>query len=553
MALGISERMIQRAFGAQDLSPIYNTISAANQRIAAEERARRIEAEKRYYTELADINKQKVGVRESDIAEVTQNYNNWSKIEKQLSSDPSLITKNPKRYGELKNEANTLYSKMLTTIQGSKEFAKLEQDIYRKIVDPNNIDDWDEGAQDNFKKNVMSRSLSEIRMNNLDDISLYRRKDVDGNKFYNALPSAISTIAKFEPQVDDETYTPKAGVKKVIKYKGLIPSLDVARNTVELELNANIPQRQVPLFAKQELDKAIESGDYNATIEEFSKVYSDNQKKLGLPEVPKDMFDESLPPRAKFINYMAAKQFVSNYANPSSEAKYEKDPIAFADYQRNQMISAQIAKEQRAAARKGAEGTQQGFVSIAPMFKQAAAGGESGVAAMRSTANSFNSIGFAEQMFPFTAAELHQDKEGYNIGAEIVLSETDKAIRKNAKINNPRSEEGTRQVNDLAAAMNKANKSRGFYDTDITPASLISGRVMVMTSKDKDGNNVNVYLNVAGPSSSKFIDRKLMPTQMSAKEKRQSVGGALLSGEQSSPAGFTYVIDDNGDVQIIEE
>lgn len=555
MALGISERMIQRAFGAQDLSPIYNTISAANQRIAAEERARRIEAEKRYYTELADINKQKVGIREADIPEVTSAYNEWSSIEKQLSSNPSLITKNPEKYGELKSKSNNLYSKMLTTIQGSKEFANFEKETYRKIVDPNNIDDWDEAAASLFKTDVISKPLSAIRANNLDDVARYRRKDVDGSKFYNSLPSAMSSVAKYEPEVPDETYTPKAGISKVFKYKNLLPSLDVARNAVELELNANIPQRQVPTFAKQELDKAIGSGDYQATIQQFNKVYSENQKKLGLPEVPADIFDEKLPPRARFINYVAAKQFVSNYANPTFKSEFVKDPFAFGEYQSNKAINAQIARENRAASRFAARLGQQGggVVSIAPLFKKAATGGETGVAAMLETSNAFNTIGFAEQMFPFTAAQLHQGKEGYSIGTEIVSTETDKAIRKNSVINNPQSEEGKEQAKKLADAINKSNKTRGFFDTDVTPAALLSGRVMVMTSKDKDGNNVNLYLNVAGPSSTRFIDRKLGPTQMSAKEKRQSVGGALLSTGAASPSGFSYVIDENGDVQIINE
>jgi hypothetical protein len=40
---------------------------------------------------------------------------------------------------------------------------------------------------------------------------------------------------------------------------------------------------------------------------------------------------------------------------------------------------------------------------------------------------------------------------------------------------------------------------------------------------------------------------------MSAKEKRQSVGGSISSGQTLTPSGFSYVIDENGDVQIINE
>jgi hypothetical protein len=290
MALGISERMIQRAFGAQDLSPIYNTLSAANQRIAAEDRARKVEAEKRYYTELADINKQKVGAREADIPDITKDYNQWSAIEKQLSSNPSLITRNPEQYGKLKSESNTLYSKMLTNIQGSKEFAQYEKDTYRKIVDPNNIDDWDDSAQKNFKEFVMSSPLSLIRADGLDDMSIYRRRDVDGSKFYTGLQSALPAIATYGPEIDDTTYTPRGGVKKVIKYKGLIPSLRVARDAVEFEVN-QVGERLAPVLAKQELDKAIESKDYDNVLAEFAEVYPQLQKQFNLPDVPSNIFD----------------------------------------------------------------------------------------------------------------------------------------------------------------------------------------------------------------------------------------------------------------------
>jgi hypothetical protein len=550
MALGISERMIQRAFGAQDLSPIYNTLSAANQRIAAEDRARKIEAEKRYYTELADINKQKIGIREADIGDVTKDYNQWSAIEKQLSSNPSLITRNPEQYGRLKNEANTLYSKMLSNIQGSKEFAKEERSTYQKMVDPNNLDDWDDGAGDRFKADVLGKPISYIRQNNTDNMSSYYRKTVDGGKFYTGLQSALPAIAKYEPEIDDTTYPPRGGVKKVIKYKGLIPSLDVARNAVEFEVN-QVGERLAPVLAKQELDKAIESKDYDNVIAAFSESYPKLQKQFNLPDVPSNIFDEALPAKAKFINYMAAKSLLSNYSNPQKTEDYKTDPIASLDYKIQLQEEAAKRKEARVAAKTVAP--QGGVVSIAPLFKSAAAGGQAGVNAMREASNSFNSIGFSEQIFPFTAAQAYQNAEGYNIGTEIVSTDTDRAIRNNSIIRDVNSAEGKEQAKNLAAAMNKVNKSRGFFDTDITPQSLTSGRVMVMTVKDKDNNSVNTYLNVAGPNSPKFIDRKLGPTQMSAKEKRQSVGGSISSGQTLTPSGFSYVIDENGDVQIINE
>jgi hypothetical protein len=548
MALGISERMIQRAFGAQDLSPIYNTLSAANQRIAAEDRARKIEAEKRYYTELADINKQKIGSRTADIEDITKDYNRWSAIGKQLSSNPLLITRNPEQYGKLKSESDALYSKMLTNIQDSKEFAQYERTTYQKMVDPNNLDDWDEGAADRFKADVLGKPISYIRQNNTDNMSSYYRKTVDGGKFYQSLPNALSAISKYDPEIIDETSKTVDGVTKVFQYKNLIPSVDVARNAVEIELNATIPQSQINKFAKQELDKAIESKDYDKTIVDFTKLYNDNQKKFKLPALPDGMFDESLPPKAKLINLLAAKQFISSYANPNFKRGDIVDKVAFADSQRAKSVADQIAKEGRAAAKGASKPTSEVF-SIAPLFRMTAATGQSGVDGMENASSQFNSIGFDYKLYPFTASEAYQNIGSYSIGSELAMG--DKNIKNYAKIKDPRSEEGRKAAENLAAAVNRSNKENGFFETDVTPQSLTSGRVMVMTIKDKENKNVNVYLNTTGPNSAKYVDVKIKPPQMSARQKRESIGAAITP--TSSVGGYSYVIDENGDVKITYE
>ena len=525
MALGISERMIQRAFGAQDLSPIYNTLSAANQRIAAEDRARKVEAEKRYYTELADINKQKVGAREADIPDITKDYNQWSAIEKQLSSNPSLITRNPEQYGKLKSESNTLYSKMLTNIQGSKEFAQYEKDTYRKIVDPNNIDDWDDSAQKNFKEFVLSKPLSLIRQDGLDDMSIYRSKYVDGSNFYKSLPGAFALISKYEPDIVDEASKPVNFVTKVFQYKNLIPSVDVARNAVLLQLDsAGISDSQMPKFAKQEFDKIK---DYDNTIIEFNKIYNDNQKKFKLPPLPEGMFDESLPPKAKLIDYLAAKQFILNYTNPTFKTEDKFDKVAFADSQRAKSEAAAIRREDRAFDRLD-KAIGAGPVKISPLFEQASKGGEIGVSAMRETSNQFNSIGAADKMFPFTALEVHRNKEGYDIGSELASKDADRIISKKFSVKNPNTEQGKQQLNELSAAINEANKSRGFLDSDITPEALKSGRVMILRTTDAAKNPINIYLNVNGKKSRSYTDAYIAPPQRSAKETRQNIGAMIM-------------------------
>jgi len=74
MAQAISERLLQRALGPIDLSYAYQKIDAVSRQLAAEDRAVKKEAAKQYYTDLASMNKEQVGVRAADVPEVSEMY-----------------------------------------------------------------------------------------------------------------------------------------------------------------------------------------------------------------------------------------------------------------------------------------------------------------------------------------------------------------------------------------------------------------------------------------------------------------------------------------------
>ena len=88
----------------------------------------------RYYTDMATMNKDKVGVRAIDTPEISKLYSEWSNIGKKISSNPRLITKNPEEYGRLKSEQDALESKLLTNIRASKELGKQEVRIWRTCL-----------------------------------------------------------------------------------------------------------------------------------------------------------------------------------------------------------------------------------------------------------------------------------------------------------------------------------------------------------------------------------------------------------------------------------
>lgn len=314
MPSGISERLIQRALGPIDFSYAYQKIDNAAKQFAAEDKARKQSALKDYYTDLAAMNKDKAGLRSVDVPEVSGLYNEWSTIEKQLATNPNLISKNPELYGQLKNKSEETYSKLLTTIRGSKELGKQEQEEFKTMANPEKMDFYRDGAPAEYRKNVIERPWSQVVKDGTNDITKYYETKIDGSKFYGDLGQRIESQATQKHKIADQTFKGVAGEKRYMEFDKM-PMLGEAQVVVADNLNAKLGKK-ADKFAVQQLEDAMATGDYQATKKKYEAFYDDTnpngwKKYFDKKPVYVPLFQDGKPNKELFINYVTAKEFTS--------------------------------------------------------------------------------------------------------------------------------------------------------------------------------------------------------------------------------------------------
>lgn len=311
MPLGISESIIRRAYGPIDLSQAYNKIESFQRLLAAEERAKRQEAQKKYYTDLAAMEKEKAGVRSIDIPEVSKIYKEWSDTEKQLASNPNLINRNPEIYGQLKNKSNQLYSTLVTTIRGSKELAKQEVSDFREMANPQKMDFYKDNAAAEYKQSVMNRPWSEVFASGASDITKYYEPRIDGSKFYGDLGQRIESQAIRDHQIVDKTFKGVPGEVRFIEFKKM-PMLGEIPVVIAENLSAKLGKK-ADKFATQELSEAKKTGDYEDVKNRWNDFMASGYMNYFEKDQPViSLFGKKdISNKQDYINYLTAKEYLS--------------------------------------------------------------------------------------------------------------------------------------------------------------------------------------------------------------------------------------------------
>jgi hypothetical protein len=518
MALGISERLLEKAYGPQDFSYAYRKIDEVQRRQSAEQRAREQEAQKLYYSNLSDINKQRAGAREVDIPEIMENTNKWSSIEKQLSSNPNLIRQDPEKYYKLKQEADNNFTKALTLIRGSRDMAKIERETLNKMSDPRNMDYYAEGAPNVWKQSVMNQPLSRIREMGSDDVTKYYETQIDGKDFFNSLPNKVSGTLQ-NLKIVDPTFKGAPGEIRMVEYDKM-PNIGSIYEQVDVSLDGNLGKK-ANKFALQQFENAVQSRDYENTIARFENFFDDKNNEgaraYGLPAKKPFEFNPEGNPRQEFVKYLSAKEFLSRLPRP------EEGKAMFGSESAKMRYGASLRKGP-AAPKEAPE-----IKGLDEEFGVIAKGGQTGVDMARKTSDYFNSIGFAEQMFPFTIASAFQSEPVYSVGTELATADAD--VKGLLSIPSPNSEKGKAALKKAADKINEVNKKRGFKDSDITEDALRTGKIMILSGQSDKGEDINYYLNTAGKNSLRYINRRIKAPQMTATQKRGAVGAGVSAVE----------------------
>ena len=336
MAQAISERLLQRALGPIDLSYAYQKMDAMSRQLAAEDRLRKQEAAKQYYTDLASMNKEQVGVRAADVPEVSEMYKQWASNEKKLSQIPNLITRNPEEYGRLKADSDALYSKLLTTIRSSKDFGKREMEDFRAIRNPEKRDLFKKTAAEEYKTKVLSSPISKIMQTGDDDLVNYYNPRIDGSGFLNKLDLNVRANALGFNQKLDSAYKAVVGEKKYNTYDKF-PMIESIYTMTTNGINGEFGE-DANTFAIQQLADLKESGQYDDVLAKFNNFWKPENKEgatkyyESIPDLP-PMFRAGSSPKQQYVDFVTASQFLSKLPTAAKE-KYEMTPKQKLDYKK---------------------------------------------------------------------------------------------------------------------------------------------------------------------------------------------------------------------------
>lgn len=520
MAQAISQRLLERALGPLDLSYAYQKIDAASRQLAAEDRLRKQEAAKQYYTDMATMNKDRVGIRAIDTPEVSRLYSEWSNAGKQLSRSPNLITKNPEEYGRLKSEQDALESKLLTLTRASKEIGKQEIQDIEKILNPKNIDFYEPGSGALYRNDVINQPTSAIIASGSNDMSRYFSKTISGDEFYKASQQAIPVEGvQKNYEIADPTFKDAFGRTRQIKF-GDMP-LDAKIKNVLTDRLYLLKGREGS-FANQELDKAITSKDFDNVVAKYNNFYDaankDGYTKYGIPAVKALKFDDTIPKIELFVNYLAAREFVNRLPlGTISQAKFgDKEGI---DY-RNQLAASraltafnrsQALKEDASIYSPQAEIEAIAAAPLGPSTRQMAI----------DFTEKYNSMFSGEKIFPFVAAEATTlVGTPYETALDLVSSAFDKK-KVNIIVEGDDSVTANKKKDKLAKLINVQNKKLGL--PLVTGKDLTDGKVFVKQIPVTGAEPVLVVYPIRDKQAVAELSNGVILPQMTAEQKRKYI------------------------------
>lgn len=528
MAQAISERLLQRALGPIDLSYAYQKIDAVSRQLAAEDRLRKQEAAKQYYTEMATMNKDRVGIRAIDTPEISKQYSEWSNIGKQLSSNPRLITKNPEEYGRLKSEQDALESKLLTNIRSSKELGKQEVKDLEEMLNPKNIDYFEPGSPTLYRNDVINQPVSVVRASGANDKARYFAKEINGDDFFKASQQAIpSEGVQKNWKISDPTFKDAFGRTRQIEY-GDMP-LDAKIKNVFTDRLYLLKGRE-GLFANQKLDKAIASKDFDNVVAQYNNFYDaankDGYTKYGIPGTPALKFDNTVPKTELFVNYLAAREFVNRLPQPViGQPKFgDKEGI---DYRNRLAMNRSLTLQNRQQALKenaSIYSPQEEIEAIAA----AELGPQTRQAAIDFT-EKYNTMFSGEKIFPFVAADASTlVGTPYETSLDLVRSAFDK---KNNLIivAGDNSVTANRKKEELAKLINIKNKEYGV--PSVTGKDLTDGKVFVKQIPVAGGEPAVIVYPIRDKQAVAELSNGVILSQMTPEQKRQYVGTGFTGGE----------------------
>jgi len=467
MPLGVSEGLIEKAYGPIDYTGFYKGLDAAAKRMAAEEKASTDAAKKEYALNLATFNKSNAGVRAIDAPDVSQLWSEYSGIRKKQISNPNLFKTNPAKWGELESAASQKQAELNTLIQGSKELNKLSPEFKKRALGQETRNQYDVDAEKNWITNVDNKKYKDVISNDFQNESKYFRKDIDATDFYKNLQTGIGGVDKDISQVTLKETQYGVPITKTTTYK--IPKIGQIRNIVETKWDATYKApKQNEMAVEQEFGKMVQSGEadkltkewLSKSDDEFKKKYGADKPKIGI--VQNGQFILGASKKENLVNLLTIKNYLAGL--PETGETKEVVPVGYKQ-----------SKAEEKEAKTG-ETKEEKLFDARPIGKKISEDPtqlySEGVK-LKDFVN--KNMGVVGNLILLTKTPLTKKEDIEAFGES-------KNILKKLGLN----ENSTAQQ--YAAAMEAENKKAGFPDLKVPPKGLASGKIFTMTWQEKDAS-----------------------------------------------------------------
>jgi hypothetical protein len=540
MAL-VSEGLIQRAYGAIDLSKFYDAIDSYSKQVAAQAKAQKAADLKEYNTNIANLTKeQSSGIRSIDIPKAVEYYNQFANAAKKQMSDRNMATNNPDLYSKLEKEKAEYLGKHQALVAGSKEKKKSSIDFTNLVTNPATKSDYRPNALQDWQKNVDNTPYEDIVKNGSDEYSKYYRTDVDESKFedkltanrkdaFDRLPIPIRSKEGGKDMIQINEYDKFPKIDKM--FEAVTSSIGSAYGKLGSEARSQFIKQKAKSLNIEDITKRWNNLSDAEHIKRFGTPKPILTKEVIEGPTGKTKTSWGNSQEEEVVKLITADEYLRNLpTNYSKIGKKDFDsPTGAIDYRSQKSFDNSMRLFD--AKYKKLQLSNTNF-DASNVFSNISKGGKQGYATAESFVNYLNEnpiLGSTANMI--STATLGDNssvfKKSDDIINEAIPGVFDKG-KPSFKGNNPDDIEKNKEI---AAKLSDVNLQNGLTNVKVSPESLRSGKVIsfnyIPAGKDKA---TTIFLDTQDPESVRYFNKTVRGAIESKKQIAAQAAGLTSMG-----------------------
>ena len=235
----------------------FNNTQRALDRFYQQQQYQQAYNQKLYQQNAALLQKQFEGVRAADTPQITEAYNTWANLQKQLIANPNLATQNPNLYAQYKQATDQAESDIWRLTAQSKETAKTLNDINEDAT--KNWVNYKDDAH-SMIANTHNMSSDEIAAKGYTDYNTYRHNGLN----FDFTTPINNAIGKGKPM---KIPNGQDGVNDIYKNYTIYNTPEDIYSSLGGNASRNFLKE-----AKLLQDRDMNTGHYQAVVDEYNNL-----------------------------------------------------------------------------------------------------------------------------------------------------------------------------------------------------------------------------------------------------------------------------------------